>query len=446
MAEQQYIYQQADIVRYLQGKMTPAEAHAIERAALDSPLLQDAIEGYDLAMQSHDASHLLHQVEAVTQRVNAVGKPAEQVPPIRMLPWRRLAYAAAACTVLAAVWWLFKLTQTPITAPRELAQQTMVADSSTNTVANGLESLPEPRSLSKASVETATADAKTETKAVTQLPQAATQNLESALASSGATASNTTTIDTEYKNKALQSAEPRQQADISQAKEKREYDAKLNRESAVQSTANAPLNANNRNGLVITGKVTNQENYPLDGVQITVRETGKSITTDALGRFNVEAADTQVTVVASAAGFDTKTVKLSSNTLSNNIALQSNLDKLDEVVVIGYAAKKKGANAPKSKAPALEMDTTDAVPIVGWADYEKYLYGKKQQLRQLEKKATSKVTLSFEINAMGRPENFYIIQSAGSEVDKKAIQLVKDGPQWKPKSSLPAFAKLTLLF
>jgi hypothetical protein len=42
-------YSKEDIEKYLQGKMTPSEMHAIEKAALQDPFLADAIEGYELA-------------------------------------------------------------------------------------------------------------------------------------------------------------------------------------------------------------------------------------------------------------------------------------------------------------------------------------------------------------------------------------------------------------
>ena len=42
-----------DIERYLSGKMTPAEQHAIEKKALSDPFLADALEGAEsIAHQS----------------------------------------------------------------------------------------------------------------------------------------------------------------------------------------------------------------------------------------------------------------------------------------------------------------------------------------------------------------------------------------------------------
>src|SRR5882757_167650 len=41
------IYTAEDIQRYVSGGCTPAEMHAIERAALDDPFLAEAIEGFE---------------------------------------------------------------------------------------------------------------------------------------------------------------------------------------------------------------------------------------------------------------------------------------------------------------------------------------------------------------------------------------------------------------
>ena len=42
-------YSKADIEKYLQGKMTASEMHALEKAALQDPFLADAIEGFEIA-------------------------------------------------------------------------------------------------------------------------------------------------------------------------------------------------------------------------------------------------------------------------------------------------------------------------------------------------------------------------------------------------------------
>ena len=47
-----------DIQRYLQGKMSAAEMHDIEKSALQDPFLADAIEGYKEVDENEALKHL----------------------------------------------------------------------------------------------------------------------------------------------------------------------------------------------------------------------------------------------------------------------------------------------------------------------------------------------------------------------------------------------------
>src|SRR5215471_7756319 len=76
-----------DIQRYLQGKMSPAEMHAMEKAALQDPFLADAIEGYREISTSVAGQHLNEINAALT------GKQENPivVPFIRRFKWMRIA-------------------------------------------------------------------------------------------------------------------------------------------------------------------------------------------------------------------------------------------------------------------------------------------------------------------------------------------------------------------
>src|SRR6188474_3382695 len=64
MAEPLYInYTFEDIQRYLQGKMSAAEMHAVEKAALQDPFLADAIEGYN-EVDLNTAKQHLNEINA----------------------------------------------------------------------------------------------------------------------------------------------------------------------------------------------------------------------------------------------------------------------------------------------------------------------------------------------------------------------------------------------
>src|SRR6478752_10519925 len=88
------IYSARDIQQYLEGKLSPAEMHAIEKAALDDPFLADAIEGYaaaDKNQQNKDLHSLRIDLE---KRINKEKKKSVLVP-----VWMRAAIIVLAVSV-----------------------------------------------------------------------------------------------------------------------------------------------------------------------------------------------------------------------------------------------------------------------------------------------------------------------------------------------------------
>ena len=65
-SEQNHIhYGITDIEQYLQGKMSAADMHRMEKAALQDPFLADAIEGYRNASAQQSHKHLEEIEQAV---------------------------------------------------------------------------------------------------------------------------------------------------------------------------------------------------------------------------------------------------------------------------------------------------------------------------------------------------------------------------------------------
>ncbi|MDB5210888.1 MAG: hypothetical protein JWQ30_1715, partial [Sediminibacterium sp.] len=88
-------YSFADIERYLQGKLSPAEMHELEKAAVQDPFLADAIEGYqstDIKKVNEDLAYINNQL---------ISEPAKIIPAIvkRNIWWQ---VAAAAIILLGA--------------------------------------------------------------------------------------------------------------------------------------------------------------------------------------------------------------------------------------------------------------------------------------------------------------------------------------------------------
>lgn len=90
----------------------------------------------------------------------------------------------------------------------------------------------------------------------------------------------------------------------------------------------------------VSGTVVNEEGVPLPGVNITIKGTNKGVTTDADGKFVIEIEDESVVLVFSFVGYQEKELSVEENE-KINVTLESKLEKLDEVVVIGYGSSSR---------------------------------------------------------------------------------------------------------
>jgi hypothetical protein len=85
----------------------------------------------------------------------------------------------------------------------------------------------------------------------------------------------------------------------------------------------------------ITGQVLdNDTKTPLQGVSITVKNTKTGTTTDESGNFRLSVPSNARALVISITGFSPKEINLSSDQSNYSVALEKNVQALDEVVVV----------------------------------------------------------------------------------------------------------------
>ena len=90
----------------------------------------------------------------------------------------------------------------------------------------------------------------------------------------------------------------------------------------------------------ITGKVTNEDGNPLEGVTISIKGHLNALAqTSSTGEYQVSANTGEVLVFASMGYTNTERTVTDQNTI--NIILSTDLTNLDEVVVVGYGTQKK---------------------------------------------------------------------------------------------------------
>ena len=97
-------YSAADIQRYVQGKLSAAEMHAMEKAALDDPFLADAIEGYQQAFDEQQQNLVTGQLQQLQQQFNAHTNRTAKVVAFKPFRYWQAAAAAAVVLIIAGLW------------------------------------------------------------------------------------------------------------------------------------------------------------------------------------------------------------------------------------------------------------------------------------------------------------------------------------------------------
>jgi TonB-linked SusC/RagA family outer membrane protein len=90
----------------------------------------------------------------------------------------------------------------------------------------------------------------------------------------------------------------------------------------------------------ITGKITDENNKPLEGVNVRLKTGAAGTVSSTDGNYSLTVANTTEALVFSMVGYIEKTVAIGSDA-SINVTLQKDVAGLNEVVVIGYGTQKK---------------------------------------------------------------------------------------------------------
>src|SRR6476469_10724025 len=93
--------------------------------------------------------------------------------------------------------------------------------------------------------------------------------------------------------------------------------------------------------VTVTGKVTSADDgQPLPGVTIKVKNASGGTVTDVNGMYSIKASQNAI-LVYSYIGFLSKETVVSNSRIVN-VSLSSDLNKLNEVVIVGYGSARKG--------------------------------------------------------------------------------------------------------
>jgi len=444
-------YSAADIRRYLQGKMSPHDMHAMEKAALDDPFLADAIEGMQQALQEHDETLVTGQLQELQQQL--AERTAESNKKSRVIAIRWWQVAAAAAVLVIGSIWLYTLNTDSenksalavVTSKKEEVKQDEKAvvptpsENKTNTTKT--DSVAEPSaSIALAEEDRRATVYKEREQVVRTVPPQPAPKARVALNKKNDTAyyfGNAMAAQpvTEEKAKPQRDVAAASQAPevAKAAKNESEADGLMEvitipkKDSPAKVTVKA---ANNNLSGFVKGRVTDQNNNPLANayVQLPNANNNNNFVTDRSGYFKIPvSADTAVDVSVNMAGYAQQNVRLQNNDAMNRIQLKPAIaSRYDEARRMSLA--KKIIEAKKNYPNATTQQ--NAEPVNGWFSYDQYLE-KNKKIPVSNPNLTGDVVVSFEVNKKGNLSAFKINQSLAKAYDDEAIRLVKQGPAFK---------------
>jgi hypothetical protein len=404
-----HIYTEADIRRYLEGGMSRAEMHRLEVAALDDPFLHDAVDGYTAASETEDPVKIQEIVNELKKFKPDSGTRKYRNVIIPLWQKNIMQYAVAAMLVGIGGWYIFNIPEkVGVTTAKHEVPIHIDRDSLAATVqdAHPAQKAKQPATITPIKPEPELA--KTKPQPVNENPLA-----------------NEIPLAVPEKDVAdSENPQPPPNPQTARA---------ITTPVTEQSNLVATPSKN------IRGKVTDNDDFPLDNITIQVKGSKAGTVTDELGRFNLKVADSSSTIIASAPGYKTKEITGVTPNEKLEMKLEKSSASLEEVVVSGYS------NRSKESEP--DIDTSEAIPSGGWKNFSRYLEGTKQLQKSRKGKKAEVVILSFEVDKNGRPVEFEILQSAGKMRDDEAIRLIEGGPSWINKTRNPfPVAKITVVF
>jgi hypothetical protein len=425
----------ADIQNYVAGKLSAAEMHAIEKAALEDPFLADAIEGMENSIQQRGSSSLNVDINDLQRRLsNRINEKRK----IRVIAFNHLWWQAAAALIVLIG--MGTLTYTYFNksnfSNKNIAQakEKNVATDSVSYKKDTSVIQSKPQSLANANADVAANEIKIKKKEEQKIRRASVKLNLAPKEKMADTISDDKDVAASISSTAIQNKSFK--TDSGQAfNEAKKRKVVKDIESFDKS--------NNANEFV--GRVVDANSQPISGAYVNIANQNNATITDNKGMFklNTSNADSIVKINVSSVGFETtKAILSNDNDIANNtINLRSKTSSLNEVVVTGARARKK----TDAKNIASDATFKNAEPVIGWKKYKEYLDKNKHLsgdsigLRIIE-------IVSFTIKKNGKLSNFNIEQSYDDDFDDEAIRLIKNGPAWKLLKNKKARATLTIEF
>ena len=421
------------LLRWLSGDATRHDEQSLDTLATDDPFLADALDGY----RSQPASN--HAAAVTRLKANLRRRTRKQ----RGAGFYLLRVAAIG-TVLVAAWFVFRqfdqsktmqadgmdMTQQAAESPTaELAPAPSAEAEEPEGLAEVRDKISSSQTFSKKKSETPDAPPVKDNLAFAEAETPIAQPAPSALQAPGVFAEEKIVATDSAVELAEASDDILPKKELAEAQKRVEENAKSDNSKAAKSKKTesakpsdaAALNAPQRpvnQPITITGKVTDESDEPLIGVNVLAKGTNTGAITDFDGNYSINVPADASSLQFAYTGYTTLEVKLNEENRLN-VQLGEISEALSEVVVTGYSQpKERRVVSPKPKG--------------GFKKFEKYL---RKNMRRPDAAAPSQVSgivsVRFRILPNGKLADFQPTSSLGQEFKDEAVRLLREGPKWK---------------
>ena len=404
------------LLDYIRGLRKGKEAHRLEKESMQDPFLADAMDGYNQVEGNHE-----QRIEKLRMQVSAHSAKKKNTYAIT--------WSIAACLIIG-----FGISSYFLFLKKSMTDEVFIAEESVSTklaepaapLTPAIPATPTVPATPQKEIALATTKVKTDSTPVSEIT-ARQANKKDMIAKIQAT------------------SQPQQGvlvATVPVMEEVSEETAALQEVVATMDTFESESDKKMKLAKVATilpqnnmikGRVTNEKGEPLIGASVTYKGTNIGTITNMNGEFSLVKKDDKKRLTAQFIGYDPVEIRVdTSRTML--IAMNENKQALNEVVVVGYGAKKnKKSVTAGTVVKGNEQANKDITPqpVIGKRKFQKYL--KENLVRPTHEKCAQvkgKVVLTFLVNKEGRPFSIKVKESLCESSDKEAIRLIQEGPDW----------------
>jgi len=404
------------LLDYIRGLRKGKEAHRLEKESMQDPFLADAMDGYNQVEGNHE-----QRIEKLRMQVSAHSAKKKNTYAIT--------WSIAACLIIG-----FGISSYFLFLKKSMTDEVFIAEESVSTklaepaapLTPAIPATPTVPATPQKEIALATTKVKTDSTPVSEIT-ARQANKKDMIAKIQAT------------------SQPQQGvlvATVPVMEEVSEETAALQEVVATMDTFESESDKKMKLAKVATilpqnnmikGRVTNEKGEPLIGASVTYKGTNIGTITNMNGEFSLVKKDDKKRLTAEYIGYDPVEIRVdTSRTML--IAMNENKQTLNEVVVVGYGAKKNKKSTTLGSVVKVEEQAEKEItpqPVIGKRSYQKYL--KENLVRPADEKCAQvkgKVVLTFLVNKEGRPFYIKVKESLCESADKEAIRLIQEGPDW----------------